>query len=152
MFWLSQLRFGKSGFESGKLKKKKLNWSYRIQILDCYTDPLGWKDRLMGCGSITNHSWEASSMATVCKNVRNVDMLFASIVELGKGTAVVLLIAKKVTSSFFFLLSKSWFAVFYLLWFFMLAGLVGEGKNRFSLAIDSVFLHSVNDVFSTMIY
>lgn len=72
-----------------------------IQILDCYTDPLGWKDRLMGCGTITNHSWEASSMATVCKNVRNVDMLFSSIVELGKG-------------------------------------LVGEGKNRFSLAIDSV--------------
>ncbi|KAM7279411.1 hypothetical protein ACFE04_006545 [Oxalis oulophora] len=48
-----------------------------VQILDCYTDPLGWKDRLM------NHS--RPQEANICKDVKNTDKLFSSIVELGKG-------------------------------------------------------------------
>lgn len=72
-----------------------------LSVLDCYTDPLGWKQRLTERGSIKNPSTEASLNVNICKNVRNLDDLFSSILTLGKG-------------------------------------LVGEGKNRFSVAIDSV--------------
>ncbi|XP_057983570.1 elongator complex protein 5 isoform X2 [Malania oleifera] len=73
-----------------------------FQILDCYTDPLGWKDQLMRCGKISNISQEAStSTVSLCKDVRDVDKLFSSIIELGKG-------------------------------------LIGEGKGRFSVAMDLV--------------
>ncbi|KAA8547794.1 hypothetical protein F0562_004223 [Nyssa sinensis] len=74
------------------------NW---LRVLDCYTDPLGWKDRLIERGSITNLSPETSVTVNLCKDVRNLDNLFSSILELGKG-------------------------------------LVGQRKNRFSVAIDSV--------------
>ncbi|XP_052198144.1 uncharacterized protein LOC127805021 isoform X2 [Diospyros lotus] len=30
------------------------------KVLDCYSDPLGWKDRHMECGTVTNISAEAS--------------------------------------------------------------------------------------------
>ncbi|XP_057983568.1 elongator complex protein 5 isoform X1 [Malania oleifera] len=74
-----------------------------FQILDCYTDPLGWKDQLMRCGKISNISQEAStSTVSLCKDVRDVDKLFSSIIELGKG-------------------------------------LIGEGKGRFSVAMDLYF-------------
>ncbi|OMO80221.1 Histone acetylation protein 2 [Corchorus capsularis] len=75
----------------------------RIQILDCYSDPLGWKDRLIEAGSFTalSHESSVSSTAIVFKNVKYMDKLYNSIIELGRG-------------------------------------LVGGGKNRFSVAIDSV--------------
>ncbi|KAL6960992.1 hypothetical protein U1Q18_038757 [Sarracenia purpurea var. burkii] len=72
-----------------------------LSVLDCYTDPLGWKDRLMEGGSITNFSPEASNTVRLCKDVTNLDSLFSSILERGKE-------------------------------------LVGKGKGRFSVAIDSV--------------
>ena len=53
--------------------------------MDCYTDPLGWKDRLMECGSITNQPPKASNVARLCKDVRNLDNLSSSILQLGKG-------------------------------------------------------------------
>ncbi|XP_062150593.1 elongator complex protein 5 isoform X1 [Alnus glutinosa] len=56
-----------------------------IQILDCYTDPLGWKDRLVESGNIAHLYHEASSGASLCKNVKDMDKLFSSIIELGKG-------------------------------------------------------------------
>ncbi|XP_057491557.1 elongator complex protein 5 [Actinidia eriantha] len=71
-----------------------------FRVLDCYTDPLGWKDRLMECGSITNQSPKTSNAVRLCKDVRNLDNLFSSILQLGKE-------------------------------------LVGQGKGRFSVAIDS---------------
>ncbi|KAL7221554.1 hypothetical protein ACSBR1_023499 [Camellia fascicularis] len=71
-----------------------------LRVLDCYTDPLGWKDRLVECGSITNLSPEASNKVRLCKDVRNLDNLSSSIIEMGKE-------------------------------------LVGQGKGRFSVAIDS---------------
>ncbi|KAF5958427.1 hypothetical protein HYC85_005652 [Camellia sinensis] len=71
-----------------------------LRVLDCYTDPLGWKDRLVECGSITNPSPEASNKVRLCKDVRNLDNLSSSIIEMGKE-------------------------------------LVGQGKGRFSVAIDS---------------
>ncbi|KAI3665547.1 hypothetical protein L6452_44174 [Arctium lappa] len=72
-----------------------------LRILDCYTDPLGWKERLKERGAIKTPSTEASLIVNLCKDVRNLDGLFSLIIALGKG-------------------------------------LVGEGKSRFSVAIDSV--------------
>ncbi|KAL4652102.1 hypothetical protein ACB092_01G208800 [Castanea dentata] len=72
-----------------------------IEILDCYTDPLGWKDALLASengGSLSN---EASTGASLCRNVKDMDKLYSSIIELGKG-------------------------------------IVGQGKVRFCVAIDSV--------------
>ncbi|GAV89541.1 Hap2_elong domain-containing protein [Cephalotus follicularis] len=53
-----------------------------IRILDCYTDPVGWKDMLIECGSL---SQEASTTARLCKDVRDLDKMCSSIVELGNG-------------------------------------------------------------------
>ncbi|XP_022143442.1 elongator complex protein 5 isoform X2 [Momordica charantia] len=56
-----------------------------IQILDCYTDPLGWKERLMEGEKVSNVHQEVSSLSNLCTNVRDMDKLFSSIVALGKG-------------------------------------------------------------------
>ncbi|KAH9675747.1 elongator complex protein 5 [Citrus sinensis] len=66
-----------------------------IHILDCYTDPLGWKNRLID----KDISQEASSLSSFCQDVRNLDKLYSLIIEQGKG-------------------------------------LIGQGKDRFSIAID----------------
>lgn len=71
-----------------------------FRVLDCYTDPLGWKVRLMACGSISSRSPEASNTVRLCMDVRNLDNLSSFIMELGRE-------------------------------------LVGQGKGRFSVAIDS---------------
>ncbi|KAJ4825600.1 hypothetical protein Tsubulata_022671 [Turnera subulata] len=75
-----------------------------IRILDCYTDPLGWKEQqLKEAGNFADVSGEASpssGLARVCSNVRDLDKLYSLILELG-------------------------------------IGLVGQGKVRFSVAIDS---------------
>ncbi|MCL7045972.1 hypothetical protein MKW94_013190 [Papaver nudicaule] len=47
-----------------------------LRILDCYSDPLGWRDGV-GVNGI-------SSTETVCKNVRDLDGLFSEILRLGK--------------------------------------------------------------------
>ncbi|KAK2986797.1 hypothetical protein RJ640_011022 [Escallonia rubra] len=72
----------------------------RFVVLDCYTDPLGWKERLMECGSITNSSPKVSVNTSLCKDIRDLDKLFSLILQQGKG-------------------------------------FLGEGKSRFSVAIDS---------------
>ncbi|KAG5247555.1 hypothetical protein OIU76_029778 [Salix suchowensis] len=73
-----------------------------IQILDCYSDPLGWKYQLMGSGNCMDVSHETpSNLSSVCKDVKDLDKLYSMILELGKG-------------------------------------LVGQGKDRFSVAIDSI--------------
>ncbi|XP_030952625.1 elongator complex protein 5-like isoform X1 [Quercus lobata] len=72
-----------------------------IGILDCYTDPLGWKDALLASGNGGSLSNEASTGASLCRNVKDMDKLYSSITELGKG-------------------------------------IVGQGKVRFCVAIDSV--------------
>ncbi|KAL5726096.1 hypothetical protein ACHQM5_009166 [Ranunculus cassubicifolius] len=66
------------------------NW---LRILDCYSDPLGWKD---GHPAIASNVIEK-----ICKNVRDLNNLFSSVLELGREV-------------------------------------VGQGKVRFSVAIDSV--------------
>nr|POE67405.1 isoform 2 of elongator complex protein 5 [Quercus suber] len=72
-----------------------------IEILDCYTDPLGWKDVLLASGNGGSLSNKASTGASLCRNVKDMDKLYSSIIELGKG-------------------------------------IVGRGKVRFCVAIDSV--------------
>ncbi|KAF9593842.1 hypothetical protein IFM89_025627 [Coptis chinensis] len=65
------------------------NW---LRILDCYSDPLGWKDGITGSND---------AAVKICKNVRDLEKLLSYVLELGKGV-------------------------------------VGQGKVRFSVAIDSV--------------
>lgn len=63
----------------------------RLRVLDCYTDPLGWKDQLAESGSISNSSPSVSVSSTLCKDVKNLDKLFSSILEIGKGIVIALL-------------------------------------------------------------
>ncbi|PPR83702.1 hypothetical protein GOBAR_AA37009 [Gossypium barbadense] len=57
-----------------------------IQILDCYSDPPGWKDQLAGSGNFTALPNEAlvSSTANVFTEVKHMDKLYNSIIELGE--------------------------------------------------------------------
>ncbi|KVI08824.1 Ribosomal protein L5 eukaryotic/L18 archaeal, partial [Cynara cardunculus var. scolymus] len=57
-----------------------------LRILNCYTNPLGWKDRLKERGAIKTPSIEASLIVNLCKDVRNLDDLFSLIIALGKGS------------------------------------------------------------------
>ncbi|XP_039046248.1 LOW QUALITY PROTEIN: elongator complex protein 5 [Hibiscus syriacus] len=90
-------------FELLKIKGISVDSSdKRIHILDCYNDPLGWKDRLAETGNFRAPSHEASILSSATfREVKNMDKLYNSIIELGRG-------------------------------------LVGGGKIRFSIAIDSV--------------
>ncbi|KAJ7000558.1 elongator complex protein 5 isoform X4 [Populus alba x Populus x berolinensis] len=57
-----------------------------VQILDCYTDPLCWKDQLMGSGNFMDASLgTSSSLSRVCKDVKDLDKMYSMILELGKG-------------------------------------------------------------------
>ncbi|CAI0456237.1 unnamed protein product [Linum tenue] len=69
-----------------------------IHILDCYTDPLGWKHQLADSGILPSNS---SAGACLFQDVKDINKLQSLILELGSG-------------------------------------LVGQGKVRFSVAIDSV--------------
>lgn len=63
------------------------NWKFwdRLSVLDCYTDPLGWKEQLKERGAIKTPSTEASLNVKLCKDVRNLDDMFSQILVLGKG-------------------------------------------------------------------
>lgn len=58
----------------------------RVWILDCYTDPLGWKHRLKGSGQIGSLP-DSSFGVTVFRDVRNLEKLLFGIIDLGKGIA-----------------------------------------------------------------
>lgn len=62
--------------------------SCRIQILDCYSDPHGWKDRIMGRGKVDDVTKEAYGVSTLCKDVKDMDKLCSLAIELGKGNFV----------------------------------------------------------------
>lgn len=57
----------------------------RIHILDCYTDPLGWKDQFVDGGNTTDVLREPELPVNFCKDVRNMDKVFSLIIELGRG-------------------------------------------------------------------
>ncbi|XP_042502504.1 elongator complex protein 5 [Macadamia integrifolia] len=54
-----------------------------LWIIDCYSDPLGWKERLLGSERVAKVSGIAAE--TLCKDVRDLDKLFSTILEHGKG-------------------------------------------------------------------
>ncbi|KAK9115000.1 hypothetical protein Syun_021797 [Stephania yunnanensis] len=71
--------------------------SYKwIRVLDCYTDPLGWKE---GANVLSRRE----SLETLFKDVSDLDKLFDAVIQLGRG-------------------------------------MVGQGKVRFCVAIDSASL------------
>ncbi|XP_042057608.1 elongator complex protein 5-like isoform X2 [Salvia splendens] len=57
------------------LKSKGYNVSAStwFKVLDCYTDPLGWKSKLANSGIIANDSLGSSVTAKLCKNVKDLD-------------------------------------------------------------------------------
>lgn len=55
-----------------------------LKVLDCYSDPFGWKRRLVENGIIENHATCSSIMVKSCENVEDLEKLSLSIVELGK--------------------------------------------------------------------
>ncbi|BAT81541.1 hypothetical protein LR48_Vigan07g116500 [Vigna angularis] len=56
-----------------------------IHILDCYTDPLGWKDKTRKSANATDCSPQISVATSSFKTVKDVDKLFSVITELGRG-------------------------------------------------------------------
>ncbi|XP_057522211.1 elongator complex protein 5 [Amaranthus tricolor] len=90
-YYMDLLKNG--GFDGDSLNK----W---VRILDCYTDPLGWKHRLKESGKIGTCP-DSTFGVTVFRDVKNLEKLLWEVLELGKG-------------------------------------IVGEGKDRFCIAIDSV--------------
>ncbi|XP_078180875.1 elongator complex protein isoform X2 [Carex rostrata] len=61
--------FKSAGFDTSTFDKG-------TRILDCYTDPVGWKDAVRQSGK--------NSLITLVKNVKDVDKLLCSIVDLAK--------------------------------------------------------------------
>lgn len=56
----------------------------RLLVLDCYSDPLGWKDRLLKSASSAQNS--AKSLSSVFKSVKDISKLLSLILELGQGS------------------------------------------------------------------
>lgn len=65
----------------------------RLRVLDCYSDPLGWKNKLMERGNVRNPYEETLLKTSLCKNVKELDKVLSSIVELGKGKALKVLVS-----------------------------------------------------------
>nr|CAN60180.1 hypothetical protein VITISV_011366 [Vitis vinifera] len=59
----------------------------KISILDCYTDPLGWKDSLKGPLDTENFSLKDPIEAVLFRHVRNLDLLLSAIIEMGEALA-----------------------------------------------------------------
>ncbi|CAA2996597.1 elongator complex 5 [Olea europaea subsp. europaea] len=55
-----------------------------IKVLDCCTDPLGWRSKLMESGRIANLTPGTSTRANLYKNLKDLNKLLLAIVELGK--------------------------------------------------------------------
>ncbi|KAL8044803.1 hypothetical protein ABFX02_08G070000 [Erythranthe guttata] len=55
-----------------------------FKVLDCYTDPLGWKTKLVESGSVKQLSPGSSVQVKLCKNVKDLDAILSSVLELGK--------------------------------------------------------------------
>lgn len=62
--------------ESLKIKGIDHSW---VRILDCYSDPLGWKDRILKKGN------NGKDVVTTFRNMKDASKLLSSILEHGKG-------------------------------------------------------------------
>lgn len=56
-----------------------------LRVVDCYTDPLGWKGRLKERGVVKNVSTEGLTNVGLCRDVRKLDDLLSLILAAGKG-------------------------------------------------------------------
>ncbi|PWA80135.1 hypothetical protein CTI12_AA197930 [Artemisia annua] len=56
-----------------------------LRVVDCYTDPLGWKGRLKERGVVKNVSTECLTNVGLCRDVRKLDDLLSLILAAGKG-------------------------------------------------------------------
>ncbi|KAK8941004.1 Elongator complex protein 5 [Platanthera zijinensis] len=56
-----------------------------LRILDCYSDPLGWKENILQSGGHDKPTLKESD--NVCRDVKDVSKLLSLILELGKGFA-----------------------------------------------------------------
>ncbi|CAA7410432.1 unnamed protein product [Spirodela intermedia] len=74
-----------------------VNW---FRVLDCYSDPLGWKARLPSSLRLGGDA-SVEELQTLFTDVKDVDRLLSLVLDLGRG-------------------------------------MVGEGKRRFAVAVDSV--------------
>lgn len=54
--------------------------------MDCYSDPLGWKD-LISQSETDGKRPIGKASVTVFKSVKNVDKLLSSVLDLGRGAA-----------------------------------------------------------------
>lgn len=59
--------------------------------MDCYTDPLGWKDKTRKSVNATDCSPQISIATSSFKTVKDVDKLFSVITELGRGIEYIVL-------------------------------------------------------------
>ncbi|XP_020583461.1 elongator complex protein 5 [Phalaenopsis equestris] len=67
------------------LKRKGLDASLSLRILDCYSDPLGWKEKI---GQFSGPDKPALRVCHyVCRDVKDITKMLSSVMELGKGFA-----------------------------------------------------------------
>ncbi|XP_028807179.1 elongator complex protein 5 isoform X2 [Neltuma alba] len=57
----------------------------RIHILDCYTDPLGWKDKIQKSRNVRDIPCQSSLISSFYKDMKDMEKLFSIITELGGG-------------------------------------------------------------------
>ncbi|OAY81263.1 Elongator complex protein 5 [Ananas comosus] len=69
----------RSGFDASLVDKS-------VRVLDCYSDPLGWKD-LISQSETDGKRPIGKASVTVFKSVKNVDKLLSSVLDLGRGFA-----------------------------------------------------------------
>ncbi|XP_075510537.1 elongator complex protein 5 [Primulina tabacum] len=55
-----------------------------IKVVDCYSDPFGWKRKLVENGIVKNLTGGSSITVKLCENVEDLEKLSSYIVELGK--------------------------------------------------------------------
>ncbi|PKU66125.1 Elongator complex protein 5 [Dendrobium catenatum] len=68
------------------LKRKRMDASLLtkcLRILDCYSDPLGWKEKIRQSSGPDKPVFTESDY--VCRDVKDITKLLSSILELGKG-------------------------------------------------------------------
>ncbi|XP_054810395.1 elongator complex protein 5 [Prosopis cineraria] len=56
-----------------------------IRILDCYTDPLGWKDKIWKSRNIKDITYQGALISSSYKAMKDLEKLFSVIIELGGG-------------------------------------------------------------------
>lgn len=103
-----------------------------VQILDCYSDPLGWKQKIQNRQNQGNSAKQFSANKeniTVYRSVKDITKLMSSTTELGGGIIY--------HRAFDLLLLLCLCPNPYLLTLRM-SGFEGEGKKYFSVAVDSV--------------